>query len=1033
MVFQEQLIRSLRANAKGTAIEISEMRISYAELLQQADKITRYLLNRKVERGTIVGVLLKDREKLIYTIIGIANAGCVFVPIDVSLPGSRLMEILTDLNPGYIISSGEFPKSDPNQTATMQYLSLSDIMDTDDDLPLFYPVCDKNDALYIYFTSGSTGKPKGIVGKNSSLAQFIQWEIGEFQIDNNTRVSQLISPYFDAFLRDIFVPLMAGGTICLAPEEEDFYSPDKIISWLDRKGINLVHCVPSVFRNINIDTLTTTNFSALRYVLLSGEKIIPAELTNWYRVFGERIQLVNLYGPTETTMVRTFYRIKPGDTRQVRIPVGLPIADTEILIAGKDLKPCGTLVSGEVYIITAYATKGYLNDPELTHERFIRQYPEKGDETIAFKTGDIGRRLANGQIDLMGREDRQIKIRGIRVEPGEIESVMIESGYVNNTLVVTHGENGNESLIAFVTRKEGWQEKMDFELVLQEYMTSRLPKYLLPAEIKEIKAFPLLSNGKINQKELMRGLEVKEIIGPANDFEVRLLGIWQLILGNKEVSTDDNFHRIGGNSLAIMKLIGLIHKEFNVRVSLQDLFLNMTITKQAALICRAGKDTIRGISEAPRKSAYHVSVNQAAMLLRHRWRPTDTACNMTITWQLAGPLNKDKMIDAIHQLIQRHAGLRTVFSIQEEGYFQIIEELMEISIEEISCTGEGADLVITAFKRPFDIEIAPLFRWGFITTGAHKTTVVLDMHGSLCDEVSQGKLYNDLVRSYKGEEIPSLPLQYKDFAEWEHNARTTAEFLSQREFWLKRFEKDIPALHIPMPGLYAEERSDNKEIISFSIDCDVIDQLSRSVNLPEVSTHSLFLSAFFICLWQLAHQNDIVIGVKAPGRTQPECRDLVGLFSKILAIRYEVSETMPFDKFILDLHSHFMQADGRQLYDQVDILTELSNRKGVSVNKLFDVFFDYRKDERTMNENLFLTPRGRVPQIDYPAALIAEETDKQYEFQFVYTPGWMSRTAANTLTSLFVSLMQVAAVHPGDTLQTIVENSRHTQENMLPV
>src|SRR6186713_415557 len=153
MVFQEQLIRSLRANAKGTAIEISEMRISYAELLQQADKITRYLLNRKVERGTIVGVLLKDREKLIYTIIGIANAGCVFVPIDVSLPESRLMEILTDLNPGYIISSGEFPQSDPNQTATMQYLSLSDIMDTDDDLPLFYPVCDKNDALYIYFTS----------------------------------------------------------------------------------------------------------------------------------------------------------------------------------------------------------------------------------------------------------------------------------------------------------------------------------------------------------------------------------------------------------------------------------------------------------------------------------------------------------------------------------------------------------------------------------------------------------------------------------------------------------------------------------------------------------------------------------------------------------------------------------------------------------------------------------------------------------------------------------------------------------------
>lgn len=589
MVFQEQLIKSLQVHGSRTAIEKGGKQISFSEVLHTANIITRFLLQRSIKRQTIIGLLIEDRLDFICAMIGIANAGCVFVPLDVNMPERRFAALVAELNLGLVISSGNCLQNAIGQVATMKQWLIQDIMMTADGSAPEYPAYDKNDALYIYFTSGSTGKPKGIVGKNCSLLQFIQWEINEFRISSNTRVSQLISPYFDACLRDIFVPLLAGGTICLPPDDDDFYSAQKIIPWIEDSAINLIHCVPSVFRIINNDGLTVANFPSLQHVLLSGEKIIPSELAGWYNVFGERIQLVNLYGTTETTMVRTFYRIRPADTRQNRLPVGLPIADTEILISRKDLKACEPLESGEVHIVSEFVTKGYLNDPELTHERFLSM-PGKTGSIKAFKTGDAGRKLMNGIIDLMGREDRQIKIRGIRIEPGEIESVLMGSGYIKNALVVNHSYDGNASLIAFVVRKEEYLQNVDIEMAGMEYAKSRLPLYMLPEVIKEIKAFPLLSNGKINYKELLGTLEVKVIVEPVNETETRLLNIWKQIVGEKILSTEDTFHKVGGNSLAIMKLIGLIYKEFNIRVSLQDIFSNMTIKNQALLITRCAED-----------------------------------------------------------------------------------------------------------------------------------------------------------------------------------------------------------------------------------------------------------------------------------------------------------------------------------------------------------------------------------------------------------------------------------------------------------
>ena len=427
-IIQNQLLNSFSANAGKVAIEQNGQKILYAELLQKANAITLFLIKQQLPKGTFIGISLTDRANIITSIIGVMNAGHVFVPIDGTQPETRLDAIVNDTDLQYLITNVTAGGLIKFSAVTNVYL-FHDIVANVSQTNIEQVNFDGDDSIYVYFTSGTTGKPKGIIGKNSSLQHFLNWEINEFSVTNQDRFSQFISPYFDAFLRDIFVPLLAGAAICIPPASESFFSPENVGKWIEDSNITMIHCVPSLFRNVNTPDVNINSFPKLRYVLLSGERIVPEELTHWFEVLSNRVQLVNLYGASETTMIRSFHRIQTEDIKQKRIPVGRPIADSELLILRDDLKPCGMLITGEIYIVSDYMTKGYLNDPELNSKKFVKLMLPKG-ETIAFKTGDKARMLANGVIDLIGREDRQIKLRGIRIELDEVEALLRQSNFV---------------------------------------------------------------------------------------------------------------------------------------------------------------------------------------------------------------------------------------------------------------------------------------------------------------------------------------------------------------------------------------------------------------------------------------------------------------------------------------------------------------------------------------------------------------------------------------------------------------------------
>lgn len=268
------------------------------------------------------------------------------------------------------------------------------------------------DPIYIYFTSGSTGQPKAVLGMNKSLVHFINWEIETLGIDHPWRVSQLTSPSFDASLRDFFVPLCSGGTVCIPQNRELILNSASLINWIESSKIDLIHCTPSLFRLFNVKSLTKEQFPNLKYVLLAGERIHPPELENWFITFGERIQLVNFYGPTETTMVKTFYFIKKADTKAPSISIGKPMKGSRVIILDERMNPCPEGMAGEIYIRTPYRTKGYYNDPELTGEKFLVNPFNNDPEDLIYKTEDQGRFLPDGNLEFLGRIDRQVKIRG---------------------------------------------------------------------------------------------------------------------------------------------------------------------------------------------------------------------------------------------------------------------------------------------------------------------------------------------------------------------------------------------------------------------------------------------------------------------------------------------------------------------------------------------------------------------------------------------------------------------------------------------
>lgn len=946
MIFQEELRNSFLVNAQRTAIEADGVSLTYAQLKTRSDAVTAYLLEQGMVDQEVIGVYLEDRLDIVIAMIGIMNAGCVFVPLDTSLPQRRLSMILNDLNPECIVSGLQNPVPDSSiSVVALQTIATSQQHASD----LIYPRVDKDDSIYIYYTSGSTGTPKGIVGKNESLKQFVRWEIDAFSIDGGDRVSQLTSPYFDAFLRDVFVPLFAGATLCIPSAKDDFFTVDNLSHWIDSQRITLIHCVPTVFRVILSEIPSGDAFQSLKRVLLSGERIIPSELKDWYRHFNDRVSLVNLYGPTETTMIRFYYPIQPSDVSLQRIPIGQPISNGSFLIADKGLTPCKMLVPGELYILSQYGTKGYLNAPDSTAEKFFTIENDDGDLLPAFKTGDNAKLLANGQVDLLGRQDRQVKIRGIRIELDEIENVAMRSELVKNAAAVKQEEqNGNEALTLFVVEKE---QACDGKLQAKAWLEQQLPAYMMPSALIAVDAFPKLPNGKIDYRALSAMQPAASVVAPKNEVEEKLLVIWREILGNKPISIDENFISVGGNSLSVMRLIARIYKEFQSRVTLADIFSNLTIAEQAKLLEKSSRNNLYVIPQARVQPSYPLSMVQERMYFNYELDMSSTVYNMPLAWEIIGPVDSEKLRTAFVALTDRHVSLRTAFRFEDGSLKQVICSSYDFVLEEKQLNAGSTDEAVADFVRPFDLGKAPLIRAGVLTLSTGRRILAVDTHHICCDGISQSILLSDFLRLYNGEKLKPLAIQYPDYAVWERGFRKTEEYKAHRQFWLQSFEGEVPVIEWPNSNGRPDEDFGNNAVtrpdndggnLRWTADPILVDKLTRQWAEWNLTPFSGFFAIHLLFLAHWTEQEDLVVGINTSGRLQDELEGVTGMFAKTVPIRTKIDRSLSIKNFVQQIHRQVAEAGSRQLYDLADIVACLNAGRKSPINTLFDTVFVFQ-------------------------------------------------------------------------------------------
>ncbi len=600
----EMFHRAVDRFSDHTAIDSYDRRLSYREVESRANKLTNRLISSGASKGAVVAILASENIEAIIAILSVLKAGGVFVPLDPRLPAARLKSIVSDVSPKWFITDEEGYHIARGITAAVSSPACIFSIDSkpyhgeagnnpvrktdnlgDCDAQRISIPSDPDDMCYIFFTSGSTGKPKGISGRLKGIDHFVNWEVKTFGIAAGSRVSQLTSVSFDAVLRDIFVPLCSGGTICVPPSKDLMLEPKKLVEWIDHQQITLAHFVPSVFHSIVCQGLKSKYFSHLRYILLAGEPLLPSDIRTWMDVFGHRIQLVNLYGPSETTMTKLFYLIRPEDGNRTSIPIGTPMEGAAVIVIDSQGKQCSIDAIGEICIGTPYRSLGYFNQPELTREVFIKNPFNNDPNDIIYKTGDYGRILEDGNLEYCGRRDHQVKIRGVRVELGEIEGELRRHENVTEAVVVDREDSGrNRYLCAYVVLNSRISP-----VELREFLATRLPEYMLPSFIVEMQGLPRTISGKVDRHrlpapELMFNESSPEIEERRSPIEKQVAEIWAEVLGLQRVGIHDSFYEVGGHSLMAFQVLSRLTDSFGLDVPIRTFLEKSTVAAQALAI-----------------------------------------------------------------------------------------------------------------------------------------------------------------------------------------------------------------------------------------------------------------------------------------------------------------------------------------------------------------------------------------------------------------------------------------------------------------
>jgi amino acid adenylation domain-containing protein len=1055
---QEMFSRMAAEFGPQAAIERGKRRVTYANLEAESNRLANFLLQAGVGKGTMVGLLTDDQVRIITGMLGALKAGAVFVPLDPTFPEGRLRMMSERVEPHWYISEAKHLeklshlRDAANGSARVicldgsvasEYAGL-EVMTTYEQFQWTHSPgvpSDPEAPCSIYFTSGSTGRPKAILGRLKGIDHFMRWEIEAVGAGPGTRVSQLVSPSFDGFLKDVFVPLCSGGTVC-APESRDvILDAGRLAEWLDTERVEVLHCVPSVFRSLLNERLDSRYFKVMRYVVLTGEPLYPADVKRWIETFGERIKLLNIYGTTETSLSKLAYEVRPEDVERPSIPVGKPIKGAAVMLMDVAGKPCRQGTVGEIYIRTPYRSFGYYGDPELTSQVFAQNPFSQDPSDLVHKTGDYGRLLEDGSLEHLGRRDQQVQIRGVRVELGEIENLLRAHSAVADVAVVDRDDaEGNKFLVAYLTLTNGTGSDH-----LREYLAERLPPTMWPSAFVELEQLPRTLNGKIDRKALP-ALELTQArreneAGTLTPIEEILAGIWCEVLRLPGVGREGNFFNLGGHSLLASQVIHRIRDTFKIELPVRSIFESPTVAQLAALIqaelSEGNLSTASPIKPVPRDGKLPLSFAQQRLWFQEELARGTATFHIDLGMRLNGQLNWVALEQTFNEICRRHENLRTSFPVIDGEPVQIVHPFSRLSLPtvDLSHLGEAereaidAKLAKTALDQPFELKTGPLVRLVMIRHSDQNHSVLCVLHHIVSDGWSRGILIREVSALYqafgRGEPspLPELKVQYGDFAVWQRERLQGETLELELTFWKEQLAGAPPLLDLPTDRPRPPVQTYRGAAESFALSQELSQRLKVLSQKQGTTMFMLLLAGFQTLLYRYTNEDDIVVGTTVANRERSEIEPLIGFFVNMLAQRADCSGNPPFLELLDQVRETTLRAYAHQTAPFEKLVQELRPKRNPGYLPLFQAVFSFH-NQPTLTEltlsGLTLSVVQRevaTSQIDLLLDLYEDTQGLQGAVQ--YNADLFDRTTIVQMIAHLRNLLEAITADPGQRLSDL--------------
>jgi len=1044
---------SKHEGTRGLALLSDLVSMTYRELDKQSDGLACILTGRGVGDDAIVGIMVERSIEMVIGILGMLKAGGAYLPIGTDYPRERIRYMLADSNVKIVFTTpGLTKKFEKLLIVNCQLLIVNErthysrrlnnpLKETNSikscQLTINNLQLKGNTLAYIIYTSGTTGRPKGVMVEHAAVVNRLNWVRDQYRLNEGDVILQAASFVFDVSVCEMFRWIPAGGRLYLLPAgaEKD---PGQIIKTIARNNVTTADFIPAML-TLLLEYVQRENLAKeltrLRWVW-TGVEAVNVELVKEFNETLHRLnrtRLINAYGPTESTVDVTYFDCS-HITAYDAVPIGRPMANIRVYILSINgvVQPVG--VYGQLCIAGKGLARGYLNNPGLTAEKFNhdlwdyqdyhdyvvpfgqilnafgekiknKKVPGKGNygnyrsyrshRSYIYRTGDLARWLADGNIQFLGRMDHQAKIRGHRVELGEIESYLLRYKKIKEAVVIVGGGNENEKyLCAYIVPHSPGTLSIDD---VKTYLSLRAPTYMVPAYFVTLAGLPMTSAGKIDRRALPhpKVTSAKPYTAPGNQKEVQLVDIWAEVLGIDSVGIgiDDNFFELGGHSLKILGVIGRIHKRLNIKIPFTGIFAAPTIRELARYVSKKERSRYETVPLAEKKEYYNLSSVQRRLYFLYRMTPHGITYNMSGCMRMEGPIEAEKLETVFQKLIARHESLRTSFVVKGEEPCQRIHDERNIDFWVTSyrlTTNNKLPVkkMIENFIRPFDLSRVPLLRVGLIEEKYREYILVVDMHHIISDGTSMDILARDFMAIYNDETLPGFRIQYKDFSSWQNNEKVKDSMHHQEAYWLKKFEKEIPILNLPTDYRRASIQSYEGNRISFELDHQELRALKDYASKEGVTLFMVLLATYNIFLSKVGNQEDIIVGTPVQGRRHSDLEPIIGMFVNTLALRNYPTGNKTFNGFLHEIRQTTLRDFENQDYPFEDLVEKVSLVRYPGRNPLFDTMFAMQKIERTGIE----IPGLKLTSYDYESnvskfdiTLQVLEIDERLNFTFEYS------------------------------------------------